>query len=161
MTGGEGDGDENDADVDDHAAVGSPDEPAPALAAGRQRQLTHGRAGRERSEPEGDERRQAAETGRHAQRDDERCDRRRPEEPLAQHLLRRLAPRQHRSHRHEKEQGDDDRRRHTVEVRTTDRQAVTVESLGQEREHRAEQHDEGERREQEIVGEEGALARHR
>src|SRR5690606_35925742 len=57
--GGHADGDEHDAEVDDHAAVGAADEPPPALAAGGQHDLAHGGPGREPAETEGQQRDQA------------------------------------------------------------------------------------------------------
>ena len=161
VAGGEGDGDEHDADVHDHSAVGPPDQSPPSLTAGRQHQLAHGRAGGERPQPEGGEGCETAQTRGHAQHDDERRHGRRPEQPAPQEVLGRLPPRQHRGHRHQEQEDDDDRRCHPVEVRTSDRQAVAVDRLGQQREHRAEQDDEAEGGEQQVVGEEGALTRDR
>ena len=76
---------------------------------------------------------------------------------VAQQLAAGLAPRQHRGDRHEEQQGQPDRHGHAVEVGHADRDAVAVDRLDQQREHRAEQHDEGERGEQQVVGEERAL----
>ena len=59
----ERDGDQDDADVDDHAAVGPTDQAPPPLAAGGQHQLADGRARREAGESEGDEWGEAALAG--------------------------------------------------------------------------------------------------
>ena len=53
------DGDHDHAEVHDHAAVGPPDQPAPALAPRRQHDLAQRRPGGEPGEAEGDERRPA------------------------------------------------------------------------------------------------------
>ena len=86
---------------------------------------------------------------------------RRPEQPVAQQLQARLAPRQHRGDRHQEQQGQPDRRRQPVEVRRADDGAAVLQRLDEQREHRAEQDDEGEHREQHVVGEERALPRQR
>ncbi len=85
----------------------------------------------------------------------------RPEQPVAQQLDARLAPRQHRRHGHEEQQGQADRRRQPVEVRRADDGAAVLQRLDEQREHRAQQDDEGEHGEQHVVGEERALARQR
>ena len=53
---GERDGDEHDAEVDDHAAVGPADEAAPALAPGGEHDLADGGAAGEGAEAEGEHR---------------------------------------------------------------------------------------------------------
>ena len=63
--------------------------------------------------------------------------------------------------RHEEQQREADRRGHAVEVRLADREPAALQRLGEQREHRAEQHDEREPGEQQVVGEERRLARHR
>ena len=80
---------------------------------------------------------------------------------LPHHLAARRAPRQRGRHRHEEEQREADGRGHAVEVGLADRQPRAAQRLGDQREHRAEQHHERERREQQVVGEERRLARHR
>ena len=62
---------------------------------------------------------------------------------------------------HQEQQGEADRRRQPVEVRRADDGAAVLQRLDEQREHRAEQDDEGEHREQHVVGEERALARQR
>ena len=51
--------------------------------------------------------------------------------------------------------------RHPLEVRLADRQLAVLERLGEQREHRAGEHDERERGEQQVVEQERGLARHR
>ena len=159
--GRERDGDDHDAEVHDHPAVGAADEPAPSLAPGGEHDLAQRRARREPAEPEREKRRQAAGAERHRDDDDAGADPRRPQEPVAQELARRLPPRQHGRDRHEEQQREADRHRHAVEVGPPDRDALAVHRLDHEREHGAEQHDERERGEQHVVGEERALARDR
>ncbi len=161
VRGDERDGDEDHADVHDHPAVGPSDQATPALAARRQDELAARRSGGATGEPERDERRPAARTEGNG--DDERAGAapRRPEQPLAQQLGARLAPRQHRGDGHQEQQGQPDRRGEPVEVRRADDRAPVLQRLDEQREDGAEQDDEGEHREQHVVGEERALARQR
>ena len=80
---------------------------------------------------------------------------------LAEQLGARLAPRQHRGDGHEEQERQADRRREPVEVRRTDDRPAVLQRLDEQREDGAEQDDEGEHREQHVVGEEGALTRQR
>jgi hypothetical protein len=155
------DGDEHDAEVDDHPAVGPTDDAAPTLSPARQHDLTGGRAAAEPGEEERHERQHPAGAERDGDDQHADADPRRPQQPLAQQLTRRLAPRQHRRDRHEEQQRQPDGSGHPVEVRRTDREAVVVHRLDDEREHGAQQDDERERREEHVVGQEGALARER
>ena len=83
-----------------------------------------------------------------------------PEQAMAQQLARRLAPGQHRRHRHEKEQAQPERHGHLIEEGLAHADASVLERLHQQREHGAQQHHEGEGGEQQIVEQERALTTH-
>ena len=149
------------AEVHDHAPVGSPDQSAPARTAHPEPELAERGSGGEPGQREREQRRPAAcpQQRRDHQRGNSRP--RRPEEPLAQHAGVGTSPRHHRGDGHQGEQREPDRNRHPVEVRNADRQPLAVDRLHEKREHRAQQHHEGEPREDEVVEQDGPLARHR
>ena len=159
---GERDRDHHDAEVHDHAAVGPADEPAPALAPRGEHELAERRAGGEPAEPERDA---AA---------------RSPRAPSATASTTAPTP-IHAGHSSRCAAARRDALRHGSTGATAMRNSsarpigivmrskygaptemlLAVERLDDQREHRAEQHDERERGEQQVVGEERALARDR
>ena len=155
-------GDDDDAEVHDHAAVGPADQAAPALAARGQRRAGAGR--RRRRNHRGRRRRwtpsprapSSTEMPSAATRDTAGQNSR-----SRSSSARRLAPRQHRGDGHEREQAQADGHRQPVEERRAHRALAAVERLTDEREHGAQQHHEGEGGEHHVVGQEGAFARHR
>src|SRR5215217_6026401 len=76
---------------------------------------------------------------------------------VAQQRSARLAPWQCRGDGHQEQQGDPDRHGEAVEVRRPDDGAPVLQRFYEQREDRAEQDDEREDREQDVVGQEGAL----
>ena len=93
-------------------------------------------------------------------RDDQRTDAapRRPEQPVAQQLGAGLAPRQHRRDGHQEQQDEADRHGHAGRRTARRPRSAVLQGLDDQREHRAEQHDEREHGEDHVVGEERALA---
>ena len=79
------------------------------------------------------------------------------QQPVLQDLGAGRPPRQRGRDRHEEQQHQPDRRAHAVEVRLPHRQRAAAQRLGEQREDRAEQHHEGERGEEQVVGEERGL----
>ena len=98
-----------------------------------------------------------------ATRDDERdaAHPRRDQQSVAQHLTARRPPRKQRTDRHEEQQRDPDRRAHAFEVGLAHRQRAVLERFGEQREHRARQHDQRETGEQQVVEQERGFPRER
>ena len=143
--------------MDDHAAVGPAREAGPPGAAGGQGELAHGGGGRERAQPERDQRLDAAYAQGDAHDDGRHRRSRRPLQTVAEQLGGCLAPRQRGGHGHQEQQGEDDGLGHGVEVGPAHGDALAVHRLRQQREHRPQQDDEGEGGEEEVVAQEGAL----
>ena len=155
------DGDEHHAEVHDHAAVGPTDEAAPALAAGGEHELAQRGTGGEPAEAEREQRGEAR--GRRAATASTSAagaGPRRPEQPRG--AAARADALRHGSTGATAMRNSSARPIGIVmrsKYGRADRDAVAVERLDEQREHRAEQHDERERGEQHVVGEERALAR--
>ena len=141
------------AEVDDHAAVGAPDQPAPpadvARACAARTESTRARAavaaghGAEAEADQGGEAAQAEGDAEHDRADpDPHGDR----QALPQHGAAHLAPAEHRRDRHEEEQGEAGRDGDRVEEGRADGHLLLGDRLVEERVHGAEQHDEGEAR---------------
>ena len=133
----------------------------PTPAAHAEHELADDPGGRERAEPVRDHLRHAARAEHDRDDHRDRADPGRDQQTLPEHLATRRAPRQRGRDGHEEEEREPDRRGHPVEVRLSHRQPAAAQRLGDEREHGAEQHDERESREQEVVGEKRRLPRHR
>ena len=159
LAGGEGDGHHHHPEVDDHPAVGPAHQPPPAVAAHGRGQASQGRAGGQPAQPEGQQRGPAPGPGRHRGDDGPSPDPGRGQQPPAQRLgPGGPAPGQHRPHRHQEQQGQSHRPGHAVEVGVAHRDGAAVHGLDDQREHGAQQHDEGEHGEGHVVGQESGLA---
>ena len=168
-------GDDHDADVDDHPAVGPPHQtpppgqgsPSGRLAGGpgtapgaphREHQGPAGRGGGEGPEAEGQQGLDPVDPGGHADHHHQDAQGGRDGQAAPQHGGRRLAPRQGRGHGHQEEQGQGQRDGEPVEVGGAHRHLGTRrDGLVQEREDRPQQDHEGEEDEEQVVGQEGPL----
>ncbi len=157
----DGHGQHGKADVGDHPAAAPPKQcPRPDLFPPR-RNLRDGAGGNEGPQAESQ---QGTETP-HAERNtqshhhDGRC--RRGHQSLGHFTAAVRSPLQDGGDRHQKQQSQPEGRGHPVEVRATNRQSVARDRLGQQREHRAQQHDKSQSGQQKVVGQEEPLARKR
>ncbi len=124
----------------------------------REGQGPSGRRRGERAEAEGQQRLDPVHAGQHADHHRDHADRRGHGQAAAHHLDRGLAPREGRSHRHQEQQGQPHRDEEPVEVGGPDRhRRVGVERLVEQGEDRAQQDDEGEAHEEDVVGQKGPL----
>ena len=137
-------GEHDDPEVHDHPAVGPPEQPVDSLSPCREDELADSSRSGKGTEPERQQRREAAQTERYAGDDGQRASPCRPLEPVAQELAGRLAPRQRGSDRHQEQQAQRHRRRHAIEVGPADGDPLAVDGLEDEREDRTEQNNEGE-----------------
>ncbi len=158
-------GDHDDPEVDDHPTVRPSDQPSPCPVSvpvrrlRRDNKLLDIRRRRPSSETERRQWGESAQSPRYAHR-------RLPRRPAIAGIVRRsrkspergLSPREDRTDRHQSEEREPERDRHRVEVRRSDRDLLASERLVEQREDRAEQDDEREGREKEIVQDERALA---
>ena len=158
------DGEQDDAQVHDHAAVGPTHQAAPQAdmaGVGRPHGEDEGacRGGRRHgAEAEPDQRAEAAQAEDDAEHDGAHADPHRDRQTLPQHGAVDFAPAEHRRHRHEEEQGEADRNGHRVEERRAHIDLLLGRRLVEERIQRAEQHDEGEADEEHVVEQERPLA---
>ena len=127
----------------------------------RQCEMTQRRSSRKPTEGKGckgPDSRRAKQHG-HRQRSD--TDPRGPQQALRERFCRRASPRKNGRNRHDREHRQTDRNRQAIEERLTDDERSVLHCLYDEREHRAEQDDEGEEAEQQVVGEECTFTRDR
>ena len=157
-------GEDDDADVHDHPAVGPPDEapPPPDMAGLRgahgQVEGPGGGGAGHGTESETDQRGRAAQPERHADHDRADADPDRDGETLPEHRPADLAPAQHRRHGHEEQERQAGRNSDRVEEGRADGDLLLRDRLVQKRIHGAEQHHERETDEQHVVEQERTLA---